>query len=184
MSLLTLWRNGGVSPEEREEAVKPKRFVKKRRVLNWTEEELVFLEENSSKFTTKELAKALNKTYSVISYRLKVMKLPVKRERFKVTDEEKSFMIRNKDKMNLRQIAIALGRVPGGLNYQAMQLGIDVKEGVIHWSDEEIEYLINNLDKDRSYLAKRLGRTEGAILSMIYRLRKDGALPEFEGKGK
>lgn len=107
----------------------------------WTEEEVLFLKENHSKYTVPELHKKYltNRSKNAISSKLYSLGLSAKPRRVKWTEEEERILLSKYKEFSLVEIA---GRFLPNRSYDSIKthcevMGISPKKEVREWTSEE-----------------------------------------------
>ena len=136
-------------------------------VNSYSETEIQFLKDNYLNMTMKQMAEALNRKTSSVSYMVNKLGL-IKQPHNKWTDEEIQFLKDNYIEMSSEEIAKYVNHTVDAINTMRDHLKL-VRNAT--WTKEETKYLQENFDKYLfSDLSKIMNRTEGALRAKCFDL--------------
>lgn len=136
-------------------------------VNSYSETEIQFLKDNYLNMTIKQMAEALNRKTSSISYMVNKLGL-IKQPHNKWTDEEIQFLKDNYIEMSSEEISKYVNHTVDAINTMRDHLKL-VRN--VTWTNEETKYLQENFDKYLfSDLSKIMNRTEGALRAKCFDL--------------
>lgn len=137
----------------------------------WTEEELEFLRKNYRDIDISIIATELGRSNAAIKQT--ASKLELKKRNF-WTEEELSYLKNNYTKMNYEKIGEKLNRSANSVHQKINDLNLPRKQE--NWTEDDLiylEYFVYEGDEKLKEAAKFLGRTLGAVETMLKRLRKE-----------
>lgn len=137
--------------------------AKCRHYKRWTIDEDNFLKDNYSDYTTKKLAKMLNRTESSISCRVHFLNISKGKWSVKEDDIIKKYYSKG-GYIECKKMGLSVSKE--AIHSRASYLGVKKGRTYTKWSDEDIEYLSKNYSElSFEELVVNLGRSRSTIIA-------------------
>ncbi|EPT7250646.1 hypothetical protein ACVR7L_000044 [Listeria monocytogenes] len=136
----------------------------------WTEEEKEYLRKNYRDGDISKIAAELGRSNEAV--KLTAARLKLKKSNF-WTEEELSYLKNNYTKMTCEKIGEKLNRSANAVHQKINDLNLPRKQE--NWTEDDLiylEYFVYEGDEKLKEAAEFLGRTLGAVETMLKRLRK------------
>jgi hypothetical protein len=142
--------------------------------MNWTEQQIQYLNENWRKVPLEKIMEDLNRTEDSVMRKARRIGLKVNKAEEDIlkkrwAKEEENFIIKNYGILTVEMISHQLGRTVYAIRKRAMAIGVTLEAK--RWSMEEMEFLnekwgILNLNT----IAKKLNRSRNSILLKAHQM--------------
>lgn len=142
----------------------------KRRWADWEDE---YLRKNWPDKTDEQIAKDLGRSVTAVQVRRYHTGIKVNPEEWSAEDD--AYILEHWKDQTDAELAAALGRMPHAVYKRGVSLGLQKRKpnvkGKRNWKAEDLNYLRDNWGRvSIGYLARKLDRTEAAILNKVQQL--------------